>query len=58
MRQRVKKIKFQGKYSDENGNRVICGNSIVAENVNIIFRGKNNTLIISDNRRSIKNLKI
>ena len=54
----MKKINLKGKYYDEKGNRVICSDEIVMENVSVVFKGRDNTLIISDRRKNIKNLRI
>ncbi|GGH65086.1 acyltransferase [Rothia aerolata] len=44
-------------YEDKNGNRIIFSGTPIEENISVLFRGKNNTLIVNKNAR-IKRLSI
>lgn len=49
---------LSGNYSDSHGNRIIASKNAIFENVKVVFKGENNTIIISEQRSKVSNLNI
>lgn len=54
----MKPTELCGPYVDQWNNRVIAGSETVFDRVNVIFKGKNNTLIIDADNKSLTNLSV
>src|SRR5690606_18750453 len=45
-----------GAYADERNNRVVVGPNTLFEKVRVVFKGSNNTLVISEKNKSLSSL--
>lgn len=54
----MKKIEVSGCYVDEWNNRIIVGDKTRIETVHVVFNGPNNTLIISDENKTLSGLNV
>lgn len=54
----MSRFKLVGSYSDDNGNEIIVGDNTIIDNVEVILRAKNSTVIISPEVEILKNIRL
>lgn len=54
----MKKIEVCGSYVDDDNNRIIVGADTAFDKVNVVFNGRNNTLVISDENKTLSTLNL
>lgn len=54
----MSRFKLVGSYSDDNGNEIIVGDNTIVDNVEVILRAKNSTVIISPEVEILKNIRL